>query len=561
MSLKVPKRQSKAVTIAYASLAVIILLLIVAVALVVVPPSPPSVSEFAPQAVDQIVQAPDQQSSQFGKGAGACATGQVCDGPNQTSAVPAPKKVIEKARVRRCVGDPPRQIEDPQSPPCVNFWEGNNGGVTTKGVTRDEIRIAWPRFQGGAIEEVVDSLVLFFNKRFELYGRKIRLMKYALPSNSGTDTTMRATAVKIDEELGAFAAFPYPGSGMLTGAYYDEMARRGVIGVNNHMDFNTEKANYSPRRPFAWSYTPSLDKYQHNQVEWFCKGLAGRPASLAGPEFQISNRKVGILAVRTPAGVPDTSVVKEGMSGCTSSATPTIEFNDASNEAERTSALNSLHVSGVTSVTCYCDGNDLIDFMNYASQAGYFPEWMLNPFYGQDDDAFGRNQPPEQRSHAFGLTSLNKLNQQQDSPWYWAATETNPTYSNTDYGAVGAPALLAYVPFHYEVLLLLASGIQMAGPNLTPNAFENALFKTKFSNPGAGEAPYFQGRVGFGPGDHTMIQNLAMIWYDDSAQSYGGHGTQTGRGSYCYVERGKRYGLGQWPQTTPRYLDRTAPCR
>jgi hypothetical protein len=38
-----------------------------------------------------------------------------------------------------CVGNPPRQTEDPASPPCVPFFQGDNFGATYQGVTKREI--------------------------------------------------------------------------------------------------------------------------------------------------------------------------------------------------------------------------------------------------------------------------------------------------------------------------------------------------------------------------------------------------------------------------------------
>src|SRR5581483_1230418 len=38
-----------------------------------------------------------------------------------------------------CVGSPPRQTEDPLSPPCVPYWRGDNGGATYQGVSASQI--------------------------------------------------------------------------------------------------------------------------------------------------------------------------------------------------------------------------------------------------------------------------------------------------------------------------------------------------------------------------------------------------------------------------------------
>ncbi len=224
------KRQSKAVTATYASLAAIILLVIAAIALVVVPPSPPSVAEFAPQATEQIDQAPDQQSSQFGSGVGACGTGQVCEG--QDAAIAPPKKVIERARVRRCVGDPPRQIEDPQSPPCINYWQGDNGGATSRGVTRDEIRFSIT----ASYEDSYGPIVSFFNSRFEFYGRKIRLVGY--PPTPITPEGIRARAVAAHER-GGFAASTYPCAYGRCQPFWRESARLRLITVTQDAELTS----------------------------------------------------------------------------------------------------------------------------------------------------------------------------------------------------------------------------------------------------------------------------------------------------------------------------------
>src|SRR5688500_18978088 len=122
------RRQSKSIPLIYGGLAGLLLIVIAAMALVFIPPSPPQISEFAPQHQDQIEEAIKEQSSQFGGGAGGCAEGQLCESAEARKLAESKRVVVDKARVRRCIGNPPRQTEDPQSPPCVNYWEGINNG-------------------------------------------------------------------------------------------------------------------------------------------------------------------------------------------------------------------------------------------------------------------------------------------------------------------------------------------------------------------------------------------------------------------------------------------------
>ncbi|MBK5307492.1 MAG: hypothetical protein JJD92_12455 [Frankiaceae bacterium] len=71
-----------------------------------------------------------------------------------------------------------------------------------------------------------------------------------------------------------------------------------------------------------------------------------------------------------------------------------------------------------------------------------------------------------------------------------------------------------------------------------------------FPNPGAGRAPYFQSRVGFEGGSHAMRQQGAMYWYDLAQPGVADPATP---GRICYVRRGLRYSLGEWPKEDSPY--------
>jgi hypothetical protein len=107
----------------------------------------------------------------------------------------------------------------------------------------------------------------------------------------------------------------------------------------------------------------------------------------------------------------------------------------------------------------------------------------------------------------------------------------------------------------YQNLLVLASGIQMAGPHLTPQTFQDGLFRTRFPNPGADGPPWYQARVGFGPGNHSMVETEAPVWWSSSGQGTGEGNPQT----FCYVAQGRRYGIGEWPVGDLPFFK--PPCR
>lgn len=561
MSARPFRRQSRSVTLVYGSVAVVLLAVIATVALVLQPPAPPAVAEFAPQAVERIDESRRDQSSAFGSGEGNCAEGVACEGvlnrADEGGQGSGEKRrattSVDERRVLRCVGDPPRQIEDPQSPPCVNYWDGDNGGPTWRGVTANEILVGWA--SKSPEEERVDELfVEFFNRRFQFYGRKLRLVRYRINDDPTQPSTMRAAASSLDE-LGVFAAMPYFGT-LPARPFYDDLARNRILSVSDVASYYTERGDYTPKAPYQWSYGPSIDAIGRNVAQWICRTLAGRTADLAGVGTRGADRKFALMVPRAPGGTADTSDLQEALRGC--DVYPRrVEYDPVFDESDPKyrAMVADLQHEGVTSIACYCSGAERQSLMAAASDLHYYPEWLTLPFEGQDHDFDGTTQPADQRGQVFGITATNRWNEWSSSPWMWALKEVDPEHREQ----TPPVSLNAWVrPLRqYEPLLLLASGIQMAGPNLTPHTFETGLFKTRFPNPRSGQAPYYQAHVGFGPGDHSMVDDYAAIWFDPSARShYSGPG-----GAQCYIGRGTRWSLGWWPDAPLPFHNAATGCR
>jgi hypothetical protein len=99
----------------------------------------------------------------------------------------------------RAAGCGPFQVPgDPYSPPCITF-NGDNGGATARGVSGDTITVAVriEGFSNGILDAVsrvagatipnespdviartLTGLVEYFNKRYQFYGRKLKLVIY-----------------------------------------------------------------------------------------------------------------------------------------------------------------------------------------------------------------------------------------------------------------------------------------------------------------------------------------------------------------------------------------------
>jgi hypothetical protein len=105
----------------------------------------------------------------------------------------------------------------------------------------------------------------------------------------------------------------------------------------------------------------------------------------------------------------------------------------------------------------------------------------------------------------------------------------------------------------YRELLLAVSGIQLAGPHLTPTAFHNGLERAVFPNP---VTSLKMGDVDFG-GSHTMTTDFMEFWW--SYQDAGTTSEDTaGSGVICYPNGGRRY----VPRTVPKGDDQffKEPC-
>ncbi len=539
----------------YAGISLVITLVVGLVALTQAQPPPPTIAEFAPQAIEQIEDAPDEQSSDVGsdiggEGDGTAATPPPLDGID----TPPP---IDVPRIRRCIGDPPRQIEDPQSPPCVPHWEGENGGATARGVTRDEIRVAI-RTSDDELSRIQRALQAFFNRRFEFYGRRITLVPFRVQDNV-TIAQMQADAQRADD-LDVFAVLGYSEQVGREVHFYDELARREIISVQGaYTGISIADGDHLARfAPYQWNYLPTVDKILRNYAEFTCNILAGKPpVYAAGLQREAELRKFGVITQDFVDGSPsiDLAPLRQGAARCgvtfEEAKWPHGDPSAATRGAKQ--IIIQMREEGVTSLLCLCPAGGLaINFMQSSTEQGYFPEWLISNYQHQDDDFAGGLNPPEQAEQVIGLMSHNKAQPLSDMPWHWAVKETDPSYQ---YGQ-SQDRPIAILVFDYWNLLLLASGIQMAGPELTPHTFGSALETTRFPNPGAAGPPYYQATVGFGPRDHTMIQDLAMVWWNRSARSEMVPG-QTG--AYCYVDAGTRFGPGSWPQEDPRF--RQAPCR
>src|SRR5262249_54240556 len=129
---------------------------------------------------------------------------------------------------------PPHQTEDPLSPPCVAYFDGDNGGATAQGVTGSEIVVVFyldaasfadcsppdqspaqhtyydlgkppvPSEQMECYTRILRNWQRYFNDRYQTYKRTVHFWAY-LSGTTATPETRRADAEDIYKKLHPFA--------------------------------------------------------------------------------------------------------------------------------------------------------------------------------------------------------------------------------------------------------------------------------------------------------------------------------------------------------------------
>ncbi len=439
---------------------------------------------------------------------------------------------------------------DPYSPPCITFQgenggQGDNGGATGRGVTSDKIRIAYrltsdPSFQdaiasvgGGdvldspeAIERTAYGLVDYFNSRFQLYGRKIELVPFQGRGQltteilGGGQDAANNDAIKVANEVKAFADVS-----AISQPYSDALARQKVLGFGAPY---MSREWFTNRRPYTWSLTPDCTLLAELLADHGNKRVYGRPARYADGELKDRPRRIAILAPDNPeyqqcVDASEKILAREGNSYAAREAY-TLDLASLSSQAA--SLVAKLKADGITSVACGCDPILPVFLTAKAREQNWFPEWLVLGTALTDIDIVGQFYDQEEWTHAFGVSALGDLQPLRDSLGYHA------------YKSVRSDEPAVAVDILYYQLYLVAIGLQMAGPDLTPLTFEQGMF----AYPG-GTGPV--GSWKFGPKDYTPMQDGREIWWDADAIS-----VQNGEPG-AYRSNGKRYGVGAWPREEP----------
>lgn len=549
-----------------------------------VPQTPPQQTlEFAPvPPTDQDAPPPDT-GSLSNLGMGSSNTGpaaSVPDGPGPDAPPPPPPPPPppgEEARpsTKNCVGSPPRQTEDPLSPPCVAHFDGDNGGATSPGVDASEIRVLF-YFDGFAdggrmrtsrgYETVPGSQVFFdlskpppddefvynrmlrlmqtyFNHRYQTYGRTVRFHVHygeAWRGGEGHSPEQRqADAANGIAEIDPFAVIShaYQNADSYVAAVAD--AGRVVIsgsnsccgGVGRPQDFFRQFPG------LLWSYEPSTEQRARMFTSYVCSKVVPHQVSFSGNDDHGEDRVLGLLRVE-PGMYPDfdryADLIREGVAACggtiekQASLVPCAYLCDVNGDRS-IQAMADFKASGITTIL-WAGGNDN-QYTRSAAAVDYRPEWVLAGDESTENTNLGHYMDQSVWQHARVVTTFPRVDDQALQPCAQAARETDPNSPNYD-------VYNFYCDFYVETRQLL-TGIQVAGPKLTADAMDRGFHAIP---DGPSDTPYVPACF-YDPLDYSCVKDAQAQWWDPN-------GTDPANGQpgcYRMMEGGRRYTAGNWP--------------
>jgi len=451
-------------------------------------------------------------------------------------------------------------------PPCVPAAEGDNGGETSPGVTADTIKIGIysakpdpvydPILKAAGAYDTPDATyqgykdyIDLYSNVYETYGRKIELVRITGTGGSTDEVAAKADADKF-ADAGVFAVLGGPAQAR---SFQAELASNKILCVGGCVLASPEKllAQYSP---YLWTAGGDPEGSSDTTTEWISKQLAGKKAEFGGDDVKDKDRTFALLSYDTPDGEYKESwdrfynLLKDAdvpMVGHVS-----YFLNPASLAADGRTIANKLKATGATSIIFTGDPIFPSFLTPQMTQQGYFPEWVMSGTVLADTVVFARKFDQEQWKHAFGLLAIPARveKSQQDAytlhQWYFGTPP--PTENN-----------FALLKGYTELLM---TGIQLAGPKLTPETFRDGMYHLppQTQGPKGLNTIVTWGDHGFREGtDYSGLDNAGLLYWDPNDEGPDETGNE-GKGMYRMVDGGKRYLLGQWPTEPIKMFDKAS---
>ena len=542
--------------------------------------NPTETLEYAPVPPDEDAPPPDNSNlSSLGLGSSSNIEGEGAggegEGGGESALAPPPTEpggTGQNPTTKRCVGNPPRQTEDPIAPPCVPFFTGDNGGATYQGVTGEEIRILM--YIDGGInytngsnpgtgnvapeneyfdlfeppkEDEEEHLIVrgfrgwqrYFNERFQTYNRRVHFYVFLADNASGgTPEARRADAADNYKVVKPFAVISFATEGN-EDAYLQQMARKGVLNFGSLALKPGSFYNQFPK--LIWSYDPSIEQQADQYMSYICSKVVNQDSVLAGPNLNNQPRKLGIIYTtdKKQEGLRlMADIVKQRLGECGGKIEAEATFPECciAQDNGDTGTYGQEQMADFVSkgiTTILWPGGINGNFAKNAAALNYYPEWVL-----LGDGLLDANGPvklyaqmsPSFDGHAVVVTpqTFQPANEQQRC--WQAYKEADPDLPDTDLG---------YICEYYRNIFQVFIGIQVAGPRLGPTSIDKGFHAIP-----AVESTDVQTPACFYLlGDYTCVKDaIVEIWRAGQTPP----GAQQ-PGCWAAIEDAKRYLPNKWP--------------
>ncbi len=557
--------------------------------------NPTTVLEYAPvPPEDDSPPADDGNVSALGLGA----TDTLAEGGDPPPPPPPPPDEGrgERPQQKRCVGNPPRQTEDPMSPPCVPFFDGDNFGATYQGVTGEEIKVlvyvdsgcynfecpdaedagkvidldqparppcpkTWPRGNSGNCDflpiRLARAFGRYFNDRFQTYNRRVHYYMYVTTASSASQR--RKDAAELWAELKPFAVIDQATFSGHNEAFVDALSARGVLSFTQQTALRNEF--FRRNAPLAWGFWPDVERWAPTYISYVCSKLAPHPVRRfnagQGPPND-EQRRFGLFYTTDP-GEPGLQhfarLVKQGLRDCgveweTEVTFPKARFAVDSSDSgvDQTQGVARFMDNDVTTVLWL--GGVEGRFTPAADAAKYYPEIVFAGDMELDNNVTARHQNPNVWRNAWGTHYQLRMGRPEEQHAYQAYRESYAQASRDQ---------ARYADDVYRDHFMLFQAIQVAGPRLTPESIDqgfHAIPEKESTDPYI--AAFF-----FDPGDYTSVKDSTEVWWDPQGVPPGGadEGSASGvSGCYRLVNEGHRYLAGRWQGGDDAFRNPDDPC-
>jgi hypothetical protein len=452
--------------------------------------------------------------------------------------------------------------------PCVAAYSGSNGGSNgVRGITGDTITIAvrapsdasGPNAQAidkvnqqagnpsnAAQREILDALVPYFNKTFELYGRQVKMVDFNGQGNGTSEAQSQgqdaacADADAIASSVKAFGVIRRPSANsMYESQPFAECAKRYGLYLPLGAPYFPE-AWYQRWDPYVWGGTQQCERIAHDVAEYIGKRLANRHAKWAGdPTYQIANRKFGTYVPNNEGyqrcvNISETDLKQKYNVPIGSRYNYTLDVSQFPSEAAK--GIVQFHADGVTTIIMACDPYSTLFLMQQADNQQYHPEWLDIGVALQDSNSFARlwesGAPKQTDGHLFGMSQLGDE----------AAANAKAGEANTAYKAASGGKDLPLGGYAiYAEIMSMFNQLQAAGPALNITN----LASGSHSLPTAGGPTGAFGTWSFAH-EHTAIIDSKEVYWDSKSLGVDGKA-----GNYVATNGGQRYQSGQWSSDEP----------